>query len=87
MKTSLGVTDDIDHSSVLRGENSGRTLQHVSVARSLSRIATLNRDTEQTVHVSLPPDFHRKDGAGHHLVLFVQSPNQGPIVGATNMQL
>lgn len=81
------LTDDLDHSNVLRGEKSGRTLQHASAVRSLSRIATLDRDTEQTVHLSLPEDFQHKNSAGHHMVLFAQEPNQGPIVSAAILQL
>ncbi len=74
-------TDDMDRSNVLRGENSGRSLQHVSVARSLSRIATVNGDTERTVHLPLPDSLHG-GGSGHHLVVFAQEPHQGAIVGA-----
>ncbi len=81
------LTDDMDHSNVLRGENAGRNLQHVSVVRSLSRVITLDRDSEQTVHLSLPEDFLQKKVGGHHLVLFAQEPNQGPIVGAAILQL
>lgn len=81
------LTDDMDHSDVLRGENSGRSLLHVSVARSLSRIATVNGDTERSLHLQLPDNFRHASGSGHHLVLFAQEPHQGPIVGATTIAL
>ncbi len=80
-------TDDTDRSNVLRGENSGRSLQHVSVARSLSRIATVNGDTDRSVHVSFPEGFQQGANSGHHLVLFAQEPHQGAIVGAATMPI
>jgi hypothetical protein len=76
------VTDDTDRSNVLRGENSGRLLEHVSVARTLVKVATISGDTEKSIHLSVPDDLKPKVGAGHHLVLFVQEPHQGAIVGA-----
>jgi hypothetical protein len=76
------VTDDTDRSNVLRGENSGRLLEHVSVARTLVRVATISGDVEESIHLSVPDDLKPKSDAGHHLVLFVQEPHQGAIVGA-----
>jgi hypothetical protein len=76
------VTDDTDRSNVLRGENSGRLLEHVSVARTLFKVATISGDMEKSIHLSVPDDLKPKSGAGHHLVLFVQEPHQGAIVGA-----
>jgi hypothetical protein len=81
------LTDDVDRSNVLRGENSGRSLQHVSVARSLSRIATVNGNTERSVHLLLPEASRHGEGSGHHLVLFAQQPHQGAIVGAAVMPI
>ena len=76
------VTDDTDRSNVVRGENSGRLLEHVSVARTLVKVATISGDMEKSIHLSVPDDLKAKAGAGHHLVLFVQEPHQGAIVGA-----
>lgn len=81
------VADDTDRSNVLRGENSGRQLQHVSVARSLTRVAMLRDDGEQSVHVSLSGGFSGNGAAGHHLILFAQEPHQGAILGAATMPL
>jgi hypothetical protein len=77
------LADDTDRSSVLRGENSGRQLQHVSVARSMTRVATVRDDGEQSVHVSFPEGFSASNGEGHHLILFAQEQRQGAILGAT----
>jgi hypothetical protein len=81
------LTDDADRSNVLRGENSGRLLQHVSVARSLTKVATVAGDAEKSIHLSLPEGFQVTTGQGHHLVLFVQEAHQGTILGAATASL
>ena len=81
------LADDTDRSNVLRGENSGRQLQHVSVARSMTRVATVRDDREHFVHVSFPEGFSTSNGTGHHLILFAQEQRQGAILGATTMPL
>ena len=48
------LADDADRSNVLRGENNGRLLQHVSVARSLNVVATVRNSGEESVRLSLP---------------------------------
>ena len=81
------LTDDADRSNVLRGENSGRLLQHVSVARSLTKVATVTGDAEKSIHLSIPEGFQVATGIGHHLVVFVQEAHQGMIVGAATASL
>ncbi|HEY4357786.1 MAG TPA: DUF1223 domain-containing protein [Acidobacteriaceae bacterium] len=76
------ITDDADRSNVLRGENSGRLLEHVSVARSLVKVATITGDAQKSIHLTLPDGPKLTPGSGHHLVLFVQEAHQGAIVGA-----
>ncbi|MGA8529768.1 MAG: DUF1223 domain-containing protein [Acidobacteriaceae bacterium] len=82
------LTDDADRSSVLRGENGGRLLQHVSVARSLVRVATVRGAAQESVHIPLPDGFHLDSGSGHHhLILFAQTQHQGAIQGAATTAL
>jgi hypothetical protein len=81
------LTDDADRSNVLRGENGGRLLEHVSVARSLVRVATVRGDAQESVHIAFPDRFHLDSGSGHHLILFAQEQHQGVIVGAATTQL
>ena len=76
------ITDDADRSNVLRGENSGRSLDHVSVARTLVRLGTVRDQTEQAAHLKLPEGLDLKGGSGHHLILLAQEQHQGAIVGA-----
>lgn len=81
------VTDDADRSNVLRGENGGRLLQHVSVARSLVRVATVKGAAQQSVHIAFPDGFQLDNGSGHHLILFAQQQHQGAIEGAATTAL
>lgn len=74
------LADDADQSSVLRGENSGRNLTHVSVARSMTRVAKLQPTGEQTVVLPMPVSFRGK--SGHHLILFAQTRGNGRVLGA-----
>ncbi len=79
------LADDSDRSSVLRGENSGRTLTHVAVARSLSHVAKLQAATEQTVQIPLPAALQHAQA--RHLILFAQTPEGGRILGADSKPL
>lgn len=79
------LTDDLDQSNVLRGENSGRTLAHVAVARSLVKVGKVQGNEQQTAQLELPASFHEK--RGHHLVLFVQARGQGSVMGADSVVL
>jgi hypothetical protein len=81
------LADDVDRSNVLRGENSGRELAHVSVARAMARVATVHSATEQTVQLPIPENFQKDHGRGHHLVLFAQTAGLGPILGADTKPL
>jgi len=82
------LTDDADQSNVSRGENGGRLLQHVSVARSLVRVATVKGATQESVHIALPEEFHLDSGSSHHhLILFAQTQHQGGIQGAATTAL
>ncbi len=79
------LADDADQSTVLRGENSGRTLTHAAVARSLSPVAKLQSTPEQTITLALPASFKSKPG--HHLILFAQQAATGHILGADSAPL
>ena len=73
------LADDSDKSNVLHGENSGHTLAHVSVARSMTRVARLKSTGEQTVQIQMPASF--QGSQGHHLILFAQTPGNGRVLG------
>jgi hypothetical protein len=79
------LADDADRSSVLRGENSGHTLEHVAVARFMSRVARLQSAGEQTVRIPIPSSF--QISKGHHLILFAQTPGNGRVLGTDTRQL
>jgi hypothetical protein len=81
------VTDDADRSNVLRGENGGRFLQHVSVARSLVRVVTVKGNEEKSVHILFPDGFTPGGESGHHLILFAQEKHQGAIEAAATTTL
>lgn len=79
------LADTSDRSSVQRGENAGRTLDHVAVARSLTELASLKTaPTDRTVEIAIPRD----DIQRHlRLVLFAQDARNGAIIGAVVREL
>jgi hypothetical protein len=79
------LADDSDQSSVLRGENSGRNLTHVAVARSITRVTTLRSVGERTVQIPVP--FSLQNGQEHHLILFAQTPGSGRVLGTDTKPL
>jgi hypothetical protein len=74
------LVDDMDRSSVKRGENSGRDLAHVSVARAMVNLGKLQPAQQMSASLPLPPSFAA--GAGQHLVLFAQQAGTGAVIGA-----
>jgi hypothetical protein len=78
------VADDADRSSVERGENSGRNLTHVAVARSLTRLARLNAPNETTAQLTLPASY--QPSQAHHIIVFAQSTGNGRIFSSDSEQ-
>jgi len=79
------LADDADRSNVLRGENSGRDLVHVSVARSISRVAKLQTTGERTAQIPIPASIQNTQA--HHLILFAQIPGNGRVLGTDTKPL
>ena len=79
------LADDSDRSSVLRGENSGQTLVHVAVARSLVRVAKVQAMGEHFVEIRLPASFQPVQK--HHLILFAQTAGNGRVLAVDTKPL
>jgi hypothetical protein len=79
------LADDSDRSNVLRGENSGRLLAHVAVARSITRVAKVKSAGNLTVQIPIPASFQTTQG--HHLILFAQTPGNGRVLGTDTKPL
>jgi len=77
------VADDTAKSSVAGGENLGRVLTHVSVARTMTRIGKFSTATDQLADVALPARDRGPQNEKRHLILFVQTVGQGRVLGAT----
>lgn len=80
LRLMAAVVDDRDGSNVLRGENRGRALQHIFVARMLADVGTLADAGEKQAMLPLPPALAHATQP-HHLVLFAQQPDLGDVVG------
>ena len=81
------VADDAAKSSVLRGENSGRTLEHVSVARSFAKVATVKDARSVTVSVPIPGLVQGQPATGRHLIVFAQERGFGRVVAIESRPL
>lgn len=78
------LADEHDESSVSRGENSGRHLEHVAVARVIKKLGTLNDGFSGQIHVALP---NRSQPQKMRLVVFAQERGTGHVLGVTEANL
>jgi hypothetical protein len=74
------VADDKDVTSIPSGENSGKTLTHVAVVREIQLAGEIDRSNgfSKVVETSIPAATTAKS----RIVVIVQEPHQGRIVGA-----
>ncbi len=79
----VAIADDHDQSSVRRGENSGRTLNHVAVVRSLAKVGTVAKSASFEKEVRVP--LGAQSGPGR-VVVFLSEPG-GPVTGAAEREL
>jgi hypothetical protein len=77
------LADDHDESSVSRGENSGRRLEHVAVVRVIQKVGSLNDGLNKQIHVALSNPEHIK----MRLVIFAQEHGTGHIVGVAEVNI
>jgi hypothetical protein len=66
-------------SQVARGENGGRHLEHVAIARNLTTVAKAAKGESLSKDISLNTKSAPEQG---RLIVFLQEPNQGKILGA-----
>jgi len=81
------IADDAASSSVQRGENSGRTLQHVSVARSMAKVARLKEGKTVTISLPVPGLVKGQPETGRHLILFAQESGPGRVLAVESKPL
>jgi hypothetical protein len=82
----IALADNKGVSQVGRGENSGRMLRHVAVARSLTKIGTITVKEGLDKIVRLPVNrLWNSDGL--RVIAFVQQTGQGGIAGADLVHL
>ena len=80
----LAQDEGIEH--VANGENGGRTLRHVQIARTIRRVASVKDGSAYagTISLDVPPAI---GGEGWHLVVFLQQGPGGPILGVASQAL
>ena len=81
----FAVADDSDQSSVSRGENAGRTLKHVAVVRTLTRVGTIDDSGAFSKDVTVSTG----DANVPHLrvVAFLQEDASGHVLGSGSTRL
>ncbi|HVI07161.1 MAG TPA: DUF1223 domain-containing protein [Candidatus Binatia bacterium] len=84
----LAVSEDGLHSSVSRGENAGRALDHVATLRTLKKLGKADASAAQAFHgdteVKLNSGWKRDN---LHLIVFVQEKKSKRILGVGSINL
>lgn len=81
------VADDTARSNVLHGENGGRTLEHVSVARGITKVGRAVSEQTISVTVNNPGRIKGQEATGRHLILFVQAAGLGKVLAVESEAL
>lgn len=76
----VAIADESDESSVARGENAGRTLQHVAVVRKLTRVGSWKLSEPFSRDVSVQYDHSKSKNL--RVIAFVQGGNTGHVFGS-----
>ncbi len=80
----LAQDEGIEH--IAGGENGGRTLRHVQIARTIRQVASIKDGSAYVGSVSLDVP-QAIAGEGWHLVAFLQQGPGGPILGVASQVL
>jgi hypothetical protein len=84
----IAIVQDRGRVAVPRGENSGRTLDHVGIARSLKSIGNVaNAGASLQTTVQAPAIVAAPDGSTFSVVAFVQERKSRAIIGASSSPL
>jgi hypothetical protein len=75
----IATADESDESHVSRGENAGRTLKHIAVLRSLTRVGTVDRTGEFSRDVRIHID--RGNAGSSRAIAIVQDGPAGRVLG------
>ncbi len=86
LEVLIAAADESDQSYVEHGENEGRTLRHVAVVRSLTRVGSIDGSREFSQEVKLK--LHRGGKAGNlRIVAIVQEAPAGRVLGVGSARL
>jgi hypothetical protein len=81
----VALADNRQESHVARGENGGRTLAHVAVARVLKEAGTIDFSAASTKEIALP--VQTGSGNGLRVIAFIQDPKSGYVLGVAEQKL
>ena len=77
------LVEDAASSNVMRGKNSGRTLSHASVARTITRLASIQTATKSTIHFPLSASLQFSNHDGRHSSSLPRHPDSVPSLERT----
>ena len=80
----IAIALDYAQSQVLRGENGGRRLEHVAIAKQLTSVGKLKNGEAFSKDVTVALD---QSGQAHRLIGFVQEGDHGKVLGAAVIRL
>ena len=81
----VALADNRQESHVARGENGGRTLAHVAVARVLKEVGAIDFNVASSKEIALP--IQSGSGNGLRVIAFIQDPKSGYVLGVAEQKL